>query len=58
MASHDLGERALTGAIRAHKCVYFALRNSEIEVFKDGLAIDGDIEIFDFERVHDILIIN
>ena len=46
---HDLGERAFTRAVGAHQCVDFALRNREIKILEDGLAIDGNVEIFDFE---------
>ena len=44
---HDFSERAFTGAIRAHQRVHFAFRNGEIESFKDGLPINGNMEIFD-----------
>jgi hypothetical protein len=31
--------------------VHFAFRDREIETLEDGLPIDGNMEIFDFERV-------
>jgi putative transposon-encoded protein len=34
--------------------MHFAFWNRKVEIFKDGLAIDGDIEVFYFERVHKI----
>ena len=51
VTGHDFSERALTGAIGAHQCVHLAFRNREIESLKDGLPINGNMEIFDFERV-------
>ena len=51
VAGHDFSERALTGAIGAHQCMHFAFWDREIKTLKDGLPIDGNMEIFDFERV-------
>ena len=51
VAGHDFSERAFTRTIGAHKREHFAFRDCQIKTLKDGLPIDGNMEIFNFERV-------
>ena len=51
MAGEDLGERALTGAVRPHDGVHFAFRDREGKILQDRAVADGGVEILDDERV-------
>src|SRR5207249_3946784 len=51
-SGQDVRERALAGTVRSHDCVHFAGDDTQIDAAQDGLAINADVEVFDFKHGH------
>ena len=52
LAGQHIGERRLARAVRAHDGVHLALVHGEVETLEDLLAVDGDVQVLDFEHRH------
>src|SRR6478609_963009 len=54
LAGQDIGERGLAGAVRAHDGNDFALLDRQVQTIEDLLALDLDMQIFDFKKRHSV----
>ena len=52
LAGEHIGERRLARSVRAHDRVHLALVHREIEAVQDLLAVDFDVQVFDFKQRH------
>ena len=52
LAGQHIGERRLAGAVRAHDGRDLALLDGQVETVEDLLALDLDVQIFDFKKRH------
>ena len=51
LAGEHMRERRLAGAVRAHDGVHLPLLDGEVETVEDFLAVDLDVQIFDFKQM-------
>ena len=52
LAGEHVGERRLAGAVRAHDGVHGAFLDRQVEAVEDFLAVDLDVQVFDFKQSH------
>ena len=52
LAGQHIGERRFPRAVRAHDRVHLARVHGEVETFQNFLAVDLDVQIFDFQKRH------
>jgi len=55
LAGEHIGERRLARAVRAHAGMDLPLLDREIETVEDLLAVDLDVQVFDFMQRHRFL---
>ena len=58
LAGEHIGERRLARAVRAHDGVHLALLDRQVEAVEDFLAVDFDVQVFDFKKRHCFLYVS
>ena len=52
LAGEHIGQRRFARAVRAHDRMHLARIHGEVEAFENFLAVDLDVQIFDFKQRH------